>query len=159
MPRSPSWPAAISPPTAPRGRPTSPPGSGLGLRDARAGLRAIGHELSELGDGLVDLAGRHPWPDRIPPRLLPAFDPYLLGWRDRSFAVPAGHARRVHPGGGILRATATVDGLAVGTWTARRVGGRLTVGVEPFAPLDAVDATALRAEAADVARFEGLALA
>ena len=34
----------------------------------------------------------------------PAFDPYLLGWKDRAFAVPARHAKRVHPGGGMLRA-------------------------------------------------------
>jgi Winged helix DNA-binding domain len=113
---------------------------GLPLRDARAGLRAIG-PLEEDGD-LVDLPGRAPPPQRIPPRLLGMFDPYLLGWRDRSFAVPAEHARAVHPGGGMVRAVATVDGLVVGTWTQRG-------GIEPFAPLD-VD---FAAELADVARF------
>lgn len=56
-------------------------------------------------------------PDAIPPRLLPAFDPYLLGWKDRSFAVPAALAREVHPGGGILRAVTTDDGLVTGTWS------------------------------------------
>ena len=57
---------------------------------------------------------------RAPARLLPAFDPFLLGWRDRGFAVAAAHAARVHPGGGILRAVATAGGRVVGTWTARR---------------------------------------
>jgi hypothetical protein len=85
-----------------------------------------------------------------PPRLLPAFDPYLLGWKERTFAVPAGHARRVHPGGGIIRAVATVDGVAVGTWR-RRSGA---VEIEPFSALPAEDEAALAAEAADVARFE-----
>jgi hypothetical protein len=99
--------------------------SGLGLRDARAGLAAIGDELAEDGD-LADLAGRgEPVPS--PPRLLPAFDPYLLGWKDRSFAVEPAFARRVHPGGGIIRATAVVDGGVVGTWTMP--GGR--VALEP----------------------------
>ena len=56
-------------------------------------------------------------PDLIPPRLLPAFDPYLLGWKDRSFAVPAALAREVHPGGGMLRAVTTDDGLVTGTWS------------------------------------------
>ena len=56
-------------------------------------------------------------PDVIPPRLLPAFDPYLLGWKDRSFAVPAPLAREVHPGGGMLRAVTTDDGLVTGTWS------------------------------------------
>jgi Winged helix DNA-binding domain len=125
--------------------------AGLPVRDARAGLGAIAAELDSWGDGgdLVDLATREPAPERIPPRLLPAFDPYLLGWKDRGFAVPAEHARRVHPGGGILRATATDDGVAVGTWSLR--GGTATV--DQFEPLPAETAAALEAEAADVARF------
>ena len=63
--------------------------SGLPLRDARAGLQAIATELAQRDDDLVDLAAREPAPDAIPARLLPAFDPYLLGWKDRAFAVPA----------------------------------------------------------------------
>jgi hypothetical protein len=110
--------------------------SGLPLRDARAGLRAAGEPP----------AARDEPPDPLPRRLLPAFDPYLVGWKDRSFAVPAKHARRVHPGGGMLRAVALDDGVAVGTWTLRRG----TVAVTGFdeAPLDGFGA-----EAADVARF------
>jgi hypothetical protein len=118
--------------------------SGLPLRDARTALDGV----RAPGSG----APAAP----VPARLLPAFDPYLLGWRDRSFAVPEEHARRVHPGGGMLRATATVDGTAVGTWTARRSRGRLAVTIAPFAPLPARAERALAAEAADVARFEGL---
>jgi hypothetical protein len=78
--------------------------SGLPLRDARAGLRAAGEHAPPVLD------------EPIGPRLLPAFDPYLLGWRDRGFAVPHPLARRVHPGGGMVRATAIVDGVAVGDW-------------------------------------------
>jgi winged helix DNA-binding protein len=128
--------------------------SGLPLRDARAGLGAIAGELEDAG-GLAALRGAPPSSARVPARLLPAFDPYLLGWRDRTFAVPAAHARRVHPGGGILRAVASVDAEAVGTWSLRRRGTAVAVEVEPFGPLAAVDAAALDAEAADVARFEG----
>jgi hypothetical protein len=81
--------------------------SGLPVRDARRAL---------------DLAG--PPPDAeppagpLPPRLLGMFDEYLLGWRDRSFAVPEQHAKLVHPGGGMLRAVAIDDGLVVGDWDA-----------------------------------------
>jgi hypothetical protein len=122
--------------------------AGLPLRDAHMGLESISRELSTLEGGLVDLAARTPV-GSLPPRLLPAFDPYLLGWKDRSFAVPAAHARRVHPGGGILRATATVGGRAVATW---RIHGD-AVELEPFGTLRRSDAAALRAEAADVVRF------
>jgi hypothetical protein len=127
---------------------------GLPLRDARAGLRSIAADLVEVGGGLMELAVRERTPSRLPARLLPAFDPYLLGWKDRAFAVPARYARRVHPGGGILRAVATVDGLAAGTWRIRRRGDRVTVEIEPFAALAPAAARALRAEAADVERFE-----
>ena len=131
---------------------------GLPLRDARAGLQAIARELTRLGGELVEPATPRRTPARLPPRLLPAFDPYLLGWRDRSFAVPAEYSRRIHPGGGILRAVATVDGLAVGTWSARRRGGRISVEIEPLAPLPGSAERGLLDEAADVARFEGLTL-
>jgi winged helix DNA-binding protein len=123
--------------------------AGLPLRDARAGLAAIASELAERSDGLADLAPRAAPPATIPPRLLGAFDPYLLGWKDRSFAVPARYARRMHPGGGIVRATATVDGLAVGTWTLP--GGK--VDLDLFTRVDKTGTAALRAEAADVERF------
>jgi hypothetical protein len=61
-------------------------------------------------------------------RLLPAFDTYLLGYRER--AVAPEHARRVWPGGGWIRPVVLVDGRAAGTW--RRHGG--VVEVEPFEP-------------------------
>jgi hypothetical protein len=132
--------------------------AGLPLRDARAGLAAIAGALGELGGGLVDLRGREPPRGPVPARLLGAFEPYLLGWRDRGFAVAAEHARAVHPGGGVLRAVATVGGRAVGTWGARRRGARLAVTIEPFGALGPRAAAALRADAADVARFEGRSL-
>jgi hypothetical protein len=122
--------------------------SGLGLRDARAGLAAIAAELDQAGE-LVDLAARDRPPRRIAPRLLGAFDPYLLGWKDRSFAVAPAHARRVHPGGGIVRAAAVADGRAVATWTMP--GGR--VALDPFAALPPALDAALRRDAERVQRF------
>jgi Winged helix DNA-binding domain len=112
--------------------------AGLPLREARAGLASV-----SVPSG--------PAPEDPPPRLLPAFDPYLLGWKDRAFAVPAEQARRVHPGGGVFRPVATVAGAAVGTWRLRGAAAE----IEPFAPLAGQDAAALEAEARDVARFAG----
>lgn len=113
--------------------------SGLSLGDARAGLTAAGRVTG-------------PRPRRTPPRLLGAFDPYMLGWKDRSFAVDAAHARRVHPGGGMLRPVAIVDGRAVATWKRGRRPG--SIELDPFGSLDAATQRALEAEAEDVARFE-----
>ncbi len=79
-------------------------------------------------------------------RLAPAFDEYLMGWRDRTPNLAAEHARKVFPGGGVLRPVVLVDGLIEGVWT--RKGTRASV--EPFGELPE---GALDAEIADVHRF------
>jgi hypothetical protein len=132
--------------------------AGLPLRDARAGFESIAPELVDEG-GLSALAGRNTEVALPPPNLLPAFDPYLLGWKDRGFAVAETHRRRVHPGGGILRSVVLVDGAAAGTWSIRR--GRektVTIDIDPFAPLTDEVVDALHQHAFDVARFEGVTL-
>ncbi len=68
--------------------------------------------------------------------------------------MPAEHERRVWPGGGQIRATVLVDGLAVGTWSGGRRGAPVTV--EPFAgaePPPPAVAAGIARECADVARF------
>jgi hypothetical protein len=142
--------------------------AGLPLRDARIGLRAIAGELVELEGGLLDLAHRKPsafelearWHDRVlPTRLLPGFDPCLLGWTQREPFVRTADIPVVVPaGGGVFRAVVTVDGVTAGTWGLRRQGRRVAVTVAPFEPVDTATRTAIAAEVEDVARFEGRAL-
>jgi hypothetical protein len=69
--------------------------SGLPLRDCRP------PESDDIEDGPVG---------RVE---LPMYDELLLGWRDRSPTVPAELAKLVHPGGGIIRAVTTEDGVVV----------------------------------------------
>ncbi len=68
--------------------------------------------------------------------------------------MPAEHERRVWPGGGQIRATVVVDGLAVGTWSGGRRGTPVTVepfpGTEPPSP---AVAAGIARESADIARF------
>jgi hypothetical protein len=132
--------------------------AGLPLRDARAGLQGIAGELAVLDHGLVDLAAGGESPRRTGARLLPVFDAYLLGWKDRAFAVAAEHVPTVYMGG-LIGPAAAVDGRVVGTWRAVRRAGQLALDVKPFAPLPARAEAALRREREDVARFEGLELA
>jgi hypothetical protein len=121
--------------------------SGLGVRDARAGLAAIASELEQRADGLVDLAGRPPPAELPPPRLLGAFDPVLLGWASREPVV--GEHQAAITANGIFRPFALVEGRAAGTWTMP--GGR--VALKPFGRLRRADAAALEEDAADVVRF------
>jgi hypothetical protein len=121
--------------------------AGLPLRDARAGLKAIGSELEEGEDGLVRLVERTA-PEELPPaRLLGAFDPVLLGWTSRE-AILGPHTNLVTRNG-IFHPFAMADGRAVAKWGF--AGGKLTL--EPLQPLTAKVSAALEIDAAEVSRF------
>jgi hypothetical protein len=88
--------------------------------------------------------------------LLPGFDEYLLGYRDRSAVLDAAHTGLVNPGSnGILNPIVVIDGCAVGTWkrTLSRRGVRLTF--QPFAHFDATDTDTIHAAARRYAVFLG----
>jgi winged helix DNA-binding protein len=133
--------------------------AGLPLRDLREGMRTVGGDLRE-----VDLAGERAWSlgaERRPAsgpvvRLIPGWDNYLMGWRDRSFLAPRERWTRIGLGGGMLLACVLRDGVAVGTWKLRRTGGRAKVQVAELERLDGATRSAISEEIADVARFEGL---
>jgi Winged helix DNA-binding domain len=63
-------------------------------------------------------------------RLLPAFDEWLLGWSSRDLVLAPAHAKRVAPGGGIIRPVAVADGRVFATWRLDRRRGR--VELDPF---------------------------
>src|SRR6185437_2725302 len=62
--------------------------AGLPLRDGRAGLAGAAAAIVAAGGDRFDLGDRPPVPRTLLPRLVPAFDAYLLGWADRAYAVP-----------------------------------------------------------------------
>lgn len=121
--------------------------SGLPLRDALAGLRAIAGSLDERDDGLVALKRRPPQAQAPESRLLGSYEPVLLGWRSRHLVVGEHGSRLVR--GGLFRPFALVGGRAVAAWTTSPKG----LVLEPFHRLARADRTALEADAADVARF------
>ena len=136
---------------APAGERDLARGAGIPLRDARAGLKAIGRELVERQDGLVALARRtRTRPSLPPPRLLGGFEPVLLGWVSREDVV--GPHRDKVTIEGIFRAFAMVGGRAVATW--RLAGGE--VDLSPLEEIAPADASALREDGADVRRFLGV---
>jgi hypothetical protein len=132
--------------------------SGLPLRDLRAGLAAAAGELTE-----TQVDGRPAWTLGSSPRpragivrLLPAWDTYLMGYRDRAFMAAPAEWKRIQRGGGILHPTIVVDGVAVGLWRLARDARTLRVEVEPFGELDDVVRRAIEDEVADIGRFEGV---
>ena len=137
--------------------------SGLPLRDSRAAFEEVAGELTEVsveGAPAWMHSDRQDWLEAPGPqgpvvRLLPAFDTYLLGYRERDLGVPAEHARRVHPGGGIIRPALMIDGRAAGVWSRKRTRRGIAVTVTPFEDLPPDVVPGLEEEAADVGRFLG----
>lgn len=113
--------------------------AGIPLRDARAGLAAIGAE-SERPARPAELP---------PPKLLGAFEPALLGWTSRDDIV--GDEPNLVTVGGMFHPFAMVRGRAVAKW--RLAGGE--VELEPFGPIARADRDALARDAEDVVRFLG----
>jgi hypothetical protein len=68
-------------------------------------------------------------------RLLPRYDTYLLGYRDRSLIIDPEHVKRIYPGGGLLHPALLVDGKVAGRWKTIRKRDRVEVEVEPFVDL------------------------
>ncbi len=137
--------------------------SGLPLTTVRAAWKQQAHQLKELRCGattLWQLAGSKQASEPLSEphvRLLPRFDTYLLGYRDRDLLLPAAHSKRVNSGGGMVAATVLVDGEVAGLWRKQRgrTGGITVEWFEQdFQPSNALQ-EALQAEIAEVLAFEG----
>jgi hypothetical protein len=116
--------------------------SGLPTADARAGLEMVKSQLvGEAFDGQTYWF----WPSSLPPQavspaayLLPGFDEYLLGYKDRSAVLDPAHATNVVPGGnGIFKPLVVVNGRIVGTWQRTIKKETVIVTLKSFNALNA----------------------
>lgn len=129
-----------------------------GPTDARdlaawAGLAAVDARLAWSGLGATD---DRQITDGHAVRLLPHFDPYLLGYRSRDLIVPATHAHTVWTGGGYVMPTVVAGGRGVATWEAVRRPGSMAVTVRPFGALTDDVRAGIDDEVADIGRFLGV---
>jgi hypothetical protein len=118
---------------------------------------AIGSIRDELTE--VEFDGRRGWTlGRVEPvrafRLLPMFDNYLLGYRDRTAMLDPGRHQQVYVGG-IIKASVVCDGRVIGIWRLDRAARTVAVRVTPFEPFTRRHHDELDRERADVERFVG----
>lgn len=86
-------------------------------------------------------------------RLLPAFDTFLLGYRNRDLHLQPRFARRVNAGGGMVKPVLIVNGRVEAVWRLTRRAEILQVDVEPFGHLASWVGNSLQQEVEDVGRF------
>ena len=125
--------------------------AGLTVTEARTGV-----EATESGLVSQKIDGKEYWTAADTPdhtarngsgvHLLPAFDEYLLGYKDRGAALTAEDALKVIPGkNGIFLPTIVVDGMVVGTWKRKLKKTSVDITLKPFAGPDDLDERAAEA--------------
>ena len=132
--------------------------SGLPASEARAGLESVRSTLiADVVDGQTYWRAEGPAAKArsISAHLLPAFDEYLVAYRNRAAVLHPGYVKRVNAGGGMLDPCVVVDGEVIGTW--RRTAGRreVTIEIDPFEPAWRLP-QAISAAAARYGAFLGL---
>jgi hypothetical protein len=91
-------------------------------------------------------------------RLLPAFDPYVIGAPRRGGLFPVAQKPRIFRGQGWISATLVIDGRIEGVWRQERRGRKLSLTVETFARPAASTRSGVSAEAERLAAFLGCTL-
>lgn len=129
--------------------------SGFPLPAARRALDAVPaiRRVSREGRELVALASE---PSQEPPasaHLLPPFDEFLIGYRDRTPMLRPNDVPHFHRGGGMPRRALLLDGTVAGSWTLAGSGRRTRLEIRAFRPLDARDRDLTERAATALERF------
>nr|MDT0659847.1 winged helix DNA-binding domain-containing protein [Micromonospora sp. DSM 115978] len=128
--------------------------TGLTATDAKRGIAAAGDAVAA-----VEVDGTEMYADAAlldaygavgPTRwdvddlfVLPGFDEYLLGFKDRSLMVDAEHKKAIIPGNnGVFQSTVVRRGRVVATWKRTTAKTRTTVRIHPLTPVNRTDVEA-----------------
>ncbi len=134
--------------------------SGLLISEARAALEAI---KSELVEDIIDgqsywLSAESAQPPEHDLYLLPGFDEFVLGYKDRSAVLDAQFADAICPGGnGMFMSTIVSAGRIIGTWKRALKKKSVDITLELFRPLRPDELDVLSEAAARYGAFLGLA--
>ena len=140
--------------------------TGLPVTQCRRGVAANGTALTEVSiEGVAMVADRALVEAYSPPRkrradtdstsrlrrtaggrflVLPGFDEFMLGYKDRSLMLDAAHKQAIIPGGnGVFQPTIVREGRVVGTWRRRVRRAAVEVTVSELVALSTTDRTAV----------------
>jgi hypothetical protein len=131
--------------------------SGLTLTDVKRGIDLAGKQLERvtLGEGIYwRFASTSKPPRKSTAHLLPNYDEYFIGHRDRSvIAQHLGDTSAVTGGNALISYVVIVDGQLVGTWRRRIEKDRVVVTVDPLTHLSATERARVAAAANGFGKF------
>ena len=130
--------------------------SGLPTTEARAGLENAQSLLIEevISGQAYWLSPEQPQPPERSVYLLPGFDEYILGYKDRTGVVEAQFMDAICPGGnGIFMPTIVSDGQVIGVWKRTLKKKTVDIMLEPFRPLRPDEMEVLTQAAAQYSTF------
>jgi hypothetical protein len=128
--------------------------SGLGGELARVSIDGVAADiLARDLDALLELKASRSV------RLLPPFDPYLMGYAARDHLFDRVHAPRVSRTAGWISAVVLAGGRVEGTWTHAIASDTLRIAIAPFGRLSPRVRSETQDRAGELARAMGLAKA
>lgn len=134
--------------------------SGLPAADARIGLELVATQLTS-----EEFEGHTYWLSSSAAttkgassnvQLMPGFEEYLLGYKDRSAVLDLAHSKKVMPGGGMFKPFLVVNGQVMGTWKRVLRKTKVLLSLDPFEPLNSAQLDAVIAATESYGRFLGL---
>jgi len=135
--------------------------TGFSMPEVRAIWESLGAELAEvhtegrkgfiLSKDSAALADSHlPGPVL---RLLPSFDPYMLGHANKEGLVAANHYKRVYHQAWWISPVVLLDGRAIATWSQDRRLRRVSLRIAPFKNLSKTIRAGIEEAAASLGAF------
>jgi uncharacterized protein YcaQ len=94
--------------------------------------------------------------EKAPPCLLPKFDSFVLGHKDRTRIIADRYKKHVFRKAGDVSATLLINGNIAGTWKQKKNRNTLTVTIIPFQKLMKEDLNEVEEKAQELRQFMGV---
>jgi len=133
--------------------------SGLTVKSASEAISLAANDLErETIDGNPMWSSRTPISAPRSPRavhLLPPFDEFMVGYKDRSAMIAPEHVKAVNIGGGMINAVLVINGLVTGRWSRALNPKSVDFTISPFRALTASETRAIEREVSRYGEFVG----
>ncbi len=137
--------------------------TGLSATDAKRGIAAAGDRLASMSVDDVETYLDPAQLDRTVAErnsgetlVLPGFDEYLLGYKDRSLMLADEHRAAIIPGNnGMFQSTVVRDGRVIGTWKRSLTTTAVRIAVHPLIPWGSAERGVVEEAFEEYGRFLG----